>query len=116
MGVTITQAASTLSVSEKTVRRRIKNGTLRAELVGDPPRYEIDPEELDSVQDKATQEVDSDQDNVYPALVQILQEQLQEKDRQIKELHILLQSAQEQTSRMLIAGNGHRKHWWWPFA
>ena len=115
MGVTITQAASTLSVSEKTVRRRIKNGTLPAELVGDPPRYEIDPEALDSVQDESTQRVDNGHDNVYP-LVQILQEQLQEKDRQIKELHILLQGAQEQTSRMLVSGNGHRKHWWWPFA
>ena len=32
MGVSIAQAASILGVSEKTVRRRIKSGTLRAEL------------------------------------------------------------------------------------
>jgi len=115
MGVSIVQAASTLGVSEKTIRRRIKSGSLRAELVGDPRRYEIDPADLDSVQEESTPRMDSDQDTVYPALIQILREQLQEKDRQIKELHILLQGAHEQAGRMLTAGNGHRRRWWWPF-
>ncbi len=49
------------------------------------------------------------------SIVETLKGQLQEKDRQIKELHILLQGAQEQTIRMLNAGNGHQKRWWWPF-
>lgn len=115
MGVSIAQAASILGVSEKTVRRRIKSGSLRAELVGDPRRYEIDLSDVDSVLGESTPDVDSDQDTVYPGLIQILREQLQEKDRQIKELHILLQGAHEQAGRMLTAGNGRPRHWWWPF-
>ena len=116
MGITIAQAASTLNVSEKTIRRRIKNGVIQAALVGNPARYEIAADELDSGQNGSTQKTDNGYDNVYPNLSQMLQEQLQEKDRQIKELHILLQSAQEQASRMLVVGNGNQKHWWWPFA
>ena len=115
MVMTISQAASTLGVSEKTIRRWIKSGSLRARLVGEPPRYEIDPEDLDNVHAKSTQEVGNGRDGVYPALIGMLQEQLHEKDRQIKELNILLQGAQDQTSRMLTSGNTERKRWWWPF-
>ena len=116
MGITIAQAASTLNVSEKTIRRRIKNGVIQAALVGNPARYEIAADELGSGQNESARKTDNGHNNVYPNLAHMLQEQLQEKDRQIKELHILLQSAQEQTSRMLVVGNGNQKHWWWPFA
>jgi excisionase family DNA binding protein len=120
MGVTISQAATTLGVSEKTVRRRIKSGTLPASLVGDPPHYEIDSEIIKSLQtqnlqDDAADDDDGEMDKGYVSLIHILQDQLQEKDRQIKELHILLQGSQENYSRMLTSGNGHKKHWWWPF-
>ncbi len=115
MGMTIAQAASTLGVSEKTVRRRVKNGSLPAQLVGDPPHYEIAPEDLGIVQEESTPPIDVDQDALEYALIEALKAQLQEKDRQIKELHILLQGAQEQASRMLNAGNGHHRRWWWPF-
>ena len=50
MGITIAQAASTLNVSEKTIRRRIKNGVIQASLVGNPARYEIAADELGSGQ------------------------------------------------------------------
>lgn len=115
MGMTIAQAASTLGVSEKTIRRRVKNGSLPAQLVGEPPHYEIAPEDLGIVQEESTPPVDVDQGALEYALIETLKAQLQEKDRQIKELHILLQGAQEQTSRMLDAGNGHHRRWWWPF-
>ena len=118
MGVSIAQAASTLGVSEKTIRRRIKRGFLKAQLVGTPPRYDIPSEEVDIVQETSNQGEDNGVDvgmgNVYPRWIEVLREQLQEKDRQIKELHILLQGAHEQTGRMLESGGvRHRK--WWPF-
>ena len=120
MGVTISQAATTLGVSEKTVRRRIKSGTLPAALVGDPPHYEIDSEivkglQAQNLQDDPNDNDEGETDKGHLSLIHILQDQLQEKDRQIKELHILLQGSQENYSRMLTSGNGHKKHWWWPF-
>ena len=124
--MTIGQAASSLGVSEKTIRRRIKSGFLQADLVGDPPHYEIDFQGLHGGQDipgqrvdsnghKASEGVDKGRSDAYPDLMRILRDQLQEKDRQIKELHILLQGAHEQTSRMLTDGGGRRQRWWWPF-
>lgn len=118
MGISIVQAASTLGVSEKTIRRRIKRGLIRAQLVGEPPRYEIEDEEVDTVQVTSNQGEDNGEgdgiDNVYPGWVDVLREQLQEKDRQIKELHILLQGAHEQTGRMLESGRTKQRKWW-PF-
>ncbi|MQF65079.1 hypothetical protein FIM04_03040 [SAR202 cluster bacterium AC-409-J13_OGT_754m] len=141
--MTIGQTAATLGVSEKTIRRRIKKGLLNAKLVGEPPHYEIeaseigfneelssqsddfvqpvsDPEGLSSQSDEFVQPVsdpsgDTTQNKDYRDLLDMLKEQLSEKDGQIKELHILLQAAQEQAGRILTAGGERRRRWWWPF-
>ena len=126
MGMTIGQTAATLGVSEKTIRRRIKKGLLNAKLVGEPPHYEIEAseigfnEELSSQNDDFVQPVsdpsgDTTQNKDYRDLLDMLKEQLSEKDGQIKELHILLQAAQEQAGRILTAGGQRRRRWWWPF-
>ncbi len=178
MGVTVAQAASTMGVSEKTIRRRIKSGALQAQLVGDPAHYEIDTalqdigqdtsthragetngaaanggHRLDIGQDTSTQRaekaadpavngghrqdngqdtstpwtdetagpaaeggqpVDNGKQDVYQEMIGTLTSQLVEKDRQINELHILLQMAQEQAGRALAAPRRARR-WWWPF-
>ena len=127
MGMTIGQAATTLGVSEKTIRRRIKKGLLEARLVGEPPHYEIDEsiigggEEVSRQTDEYVQPRKETIDPTalgsrgYEDLVDMLKKQLSEKDGQIKELHILLQAAQEQTGRILTAGVQGKRRWWWPF-
>ena len=127
MGMTIGQAATTLGVSEKTIRRRIKKGLLEARLVGEPPHYEID-ESIIGVREEVSSQPEGDDRPVkeaidqttfgvrgYEDLVDMLKKQLSEKDGQIKELHILLQAAQEQTGRILTAGVQGRRRRWWPF-
>ena len=47
MTMTIGEAASSLGVSEKTIRRRIKKGVIRAGLSGSPPMYKLDDEEIE---------------------------------------------------------------------
>jgi excisionase family DNA binding protein len=109
---TIAEAANTLRVSEKTVRRRIKDGSLPAQLVGEPPRYQIPP---DVIADLATS-LPAGRDpwsgeaaNMLAELMDSLQlqlkekdRQLDEKDRQIRELHVLLQTSQEHLSRTML--------------
>jgi len=122
MGMTITQAASTLGVSEKTIRRRIKSASIHARMVGDPPHYEIEPADLGIIEEPQGKRNDTNQTNhtspkpsVNDTLIETFKEQLYEKDRQIKELHILLQGAQEQAQHMLNGRTVDHRRWWWPF-
>ncbi len=109
---TIAEAANTLRVSEKTVRRRIKDGSLPAQLVGEPPRYEIPPNavadlasSLPAGRDGWSGEAASMLSELMDSLQVQLKEkdrQLEEKDRQIRELHVLLQTSQEHLSRTML--------------
>ena len=124
MTMTIGEAASSLGVSEKTIRRRIKKGVIRAVLSGSPPMYKLDDEEIERLglrdnlsfkaKDKENQPEETRQ-NTHDEMTTMLMEQIREKDRQIKELHILLQGSQEQHKRMLTETKGARGPWWWPF-
>jgi excisionase family DNA binding protein len=124
MAMTIGETASRLGVSEKTIRRRIKKGVIRAVLSGSPQMYRIHDEEIERLgfgeicsfkpSDKgkrAEEVVHEGHDEVTKLLV----EQIKEKDRQIKELHILLQGSQEQHKRIVAETKGSRGLWWWPF-
>jgi|GEM_PF-1332300 len=109
---TISEAANVLGVSEKTVRRRIKDGSLPAQLVGEPPRYEIADEAIASLasalpssRDGWSEEISAMLSQLADALQGQLKEkdrQLEEKDRQIRELHVLLQTSQEHLSRAML--------------
>jgi excisionase family DNA binding protein len=109
---TIAEAANALRVSEKTVRRRIKDGSLPAQLVGEPPRYEIAPEvvadlasSLSAGKDAWSGEAATMLGELMDSLQLQLKEkdrQLEEKDRQIRELHVLLQTSQEHLSRAML--------------
>ncbi|MSQ06536.1 MAG: hypothetical protein EXR54_04365 [Dehalococcoidia bacterium] len=109
---TIAEAANTLRVSEKTVRRRIKDGSLPAQLIGEPPRYEIAPDliadmasSLPAGRDGWSGEAVSMLSELMDSLQVQLKEkdrQLEEKDRQIRELHVLLQTSQEHVSRAML--------------
>jgi DNA-directed RNA polymerase specialized sigma subunit len=55
-------------------------------------------------------------------VLEVLREQLREKDRQIAELHVLLRETQGQIERLLPAHISQpetqmlkKRHWWWPF-
>jgi excisionase family DNA binding protein len=109
---TIAEAANVLRVSEKTVRRRIKDGSLPAQLVGEPPRYEIAPDvvadlanSLPAGRDGWSLEAASMLSELMDSLQIQLKEkdrQMEEKDRQIRELHVLLQTSQEHLSRIML--------------
>jgi hypothetical protein len=86
--------------------------------------YRVDDEEIQrlglrnnhsfKLEDKADQTEEARQ-NSHDEVTKILMEQIREKDRQIKELHILLQGSQEQHKRMLTETKASRGPWWWPF-
>lgn len=124
MAMTIGETASSLGVSEKTIRRRIKKGVIRAVLSGSPAMYMIQDEEIERLglsdirsskpsdkQKRAEKIVHEGSDE----LTKLLVEQIKEKDRQIKELHILLQGSQEQHKKILSETKISRRLWWWPF-
>ncbi len=111
MQVTIAEAAKLLRVSEHTVRRRVRNGELPSvqvarsqgyvwmiELPDDapadmPPSGEIAA--LHQLIESLNTQVDS------------LKEQLSSKDRQIEQLHVLLQQAQA-----ALPAAGDNRSWW----
>lgn len=135
----IKTASIQTGLSETTLRRMIKAGTLKAALVGSGPtrHWEIEPEALGSLGKSMDNRMDNQTSNmvILDATVELLKKenewlkgelearreeirekdaQLRNKDTQIHELHILLQQAQEQVQRMLPAPR--RRRWWWPFS
>jgi predicted ArsR family transcriptional regulator len=116
---TIKEAADRLGLSENTVRRRLHAGLLKG-YQEDPPYgrwlVELSDEDIEGAA-RATS------DGVTPELVEALRDtirrqdetleqfsrQLESKDQQIKELHVLLQQAQA----ALPAPNENRS--WWRF-
>jgi hypothetical protein len=100
MLVTIAEAARRLRLSEYTIRRRLRTGELPGEQVPTPQGYvwmvEVDDEPPDT-----------SADGEVAALISVLREQLEAKDKQIEQLHILLQQAQ---SALPAPRNG--RPWW----
>jgi len=109
-------------VSERTLRRLIKEGKLEAALVGSGSNrhWEVDEESLSGIGRPPSGQLDGHlPDNGQYASGQIecpncdwlrhhLEAQLEEKDRQIRELHVLLQEGQAQLTRILPAP----RRWW----
>jgi AraC-like DNA-binding protein len=121
---TVAQTAQALGVSEKTVYRRIKSGQLKARLEGQPPNWIIEPVDISGHgggHASRQQYICSGEAGDGAILtIEILREQLGEKDRQIAELHVLLREAHGQMERLLPAPQeeaqgAKARHWWWPF-
>ena len=137
--VSVTEAANLLGVSEETVKRRLRRGELRGERRRRPQGYVwlvdlLDESFSTTTHDHSTttqgDRGDHDTDHntsgdeghyLLQEMVEMLQtqvkaqqEQLESKDRQISELHVLLQQAQERVNRMLPPPR--RRRWWWPFS
>jgi hypothetical protein len=115
--VSIKEAAQLLGVTEVTIRRRIRHGDLHAYQQEIPQGFAWMVEVPDDVR-PSVGHADDIPGEIQEALHEIirrqderiaqLQEQLQAKDRQIGELHVLLQRAQA----ALPAPKEDRQSWW----
>ena len=119
MPYSIAQAAAQLGVHPATVRRHIRSGKLPAELVdGQWTIHDCAIAQVIEQSHQPEQGVHNGDSSAHQMLIAVLERQLEEKDRQIRELHVLLQAAQEQTQRMLSEGHSparDQRRWWWPF-
>lgn len=113
MDVTITEAARRFGISERTVRRRLHNGELQGRQVATPQGFVWTVELPDDVPNDQTNGRVADGEVVaLRELVAVLKNQVETKDQQIKELHILLQ--QSQAHAALPAPRQDRPWWrWW---
>jgi transposase-like protein len=95
MEVTITEAARRLGISERTVRRRLHNGDLPGRQLATPQGFVWTVEMPDDVSNDQTngKAIDGELEALRE-LVAVLKDQVETKDQQIKELHVLLQQAQ----------------------
>ena len=100
--LTIAQAADTLGIAQSTIRKRLRSGDLEGQKVKGAGgfRWEV------FVADDPTIKSDTNDDTDGGALVEILRDELAEKNRQISELHRLL----AQTALNAAPGRP-----WWKF-
>ncbi len=111
-------------ISEKTLRKWIKQGKLEATMrITDHGRqWDISTEAVEGLSRDHDGMVPEDRLEGSGSMTEPgtcencdwLRTQIDTKDQQVRELHILLQQAQEQVNRMLPAPQPRR--WWWPFS
>jgi transposase-like protein len=112
MQVTITEAARRLGISERTVRRRLHNGDLPGRQLATPQGFVWTVEMPDDTPNGQSNGKPIDgEPEALRELVAVLKDQIETKDQQIKELHVLLQQAQA----ALPAPRDDRPWWrFWP--
>jgi hypothetical protein len=113
--VTIKEAAKRLRVSELTIRRRLAKGLISGVQEPTPQGYvwmvELSDDEVEGDQG-ITQELISRMDDTIAILsdqVKVQQEELVAKNKQIEQLHVLLQ----QTQSALPAPKENQHSWWY---
>jgi transposase-like protein len=120
--VTVPEAARRLGVTEDTVKRRLRKGELQGERKARPQGYtwmvEL-PDEESETDSTVTGTVSSSGDDTVDhrvsngeirrleEMVSMLQHQLEVREREVQELHVLLQQAQA----ALPAARDNRR-WW----
>ena len=112
--LTIKEAAKRLRVSELAIRRRLAKGLISGVQEPTPQGYvwmvELSDDEVEGDQG-ITQELISRMDDTIAILseqVKVQQEELTAKNKQIEQLHVLLQQAQS----ALPAPKENRQSWW----
>ena len=113
--VAIKEAAARLGVVEATVRRRIHRGELSAVQEVTPQGFVWVVELPDGVDEVQAESVGDG----FRDLVAVLRRELESKDvelearrREVQELHVLLQRAQEQVQAALPAPKENHHSWW----
>jgi len=115
--VSIREAAERLGMSPDTIRRHLRNGTLKGEQEKTPQgfrwRVQINtngsqPNNTDGHQD-ATGELIATLRNQVESQAKELQELREDRRREVQELHILLQTAQ---AALTAPKEGIRPAWW----
>lgn len=102
MQVTIQEAANTLGIAESTVRRRLRNGELEGQQMPTPQGYTwlVDLPEDQAVEQENQQSLVGESGLMRELVDSLrshmegLENQLGTKDRQIEQLHVLLQQVQ----------------------
>ena len=105
----VQEAAKRLQKSEPTIRRWIRDGKLDATMVDgvyDIPESAVNEQ---SMSGHMTDEMSEDQVTAMSAHIQSLERQLEEKDKQISELHQLLMASERQSQLLLE----HRREPWY---
>ena len=109
--VTIKEASTKLGLSENTVRRRLHSGLLNG-YQEDPPNGKWWVEVPEGVEVQESQHQEGSEHELVVVLreeLMVRDKQLEAKDEQIRELHVLLQQAQA----ALPAPKENRR--WWRF-
>jgi hypothetical protein len=112
--LTIKEAAKRLRVSELTIRRRLAKGLISGVQEPTPQGYvwmvELSDDEAEGDQG-ITQEIISRMDDTIAILseqVKVQQEELAAKNKQIEQLHVLLQQFQ-----IALPAAGDNRSWWY---
>jgi hypothetical protein len=111
MHVSIPEASRLLRVSENTVRRRLKNGELKGHHVASVGGFAWMIELPDDLVQDAPESGEMAEMRASMARMEahitLLEGQLQAKDKQIEQLHVLLQQAQA-----ALPAAGDNRSWW----
>jgi predicted site-specific integrase-resolvase len=121
--LTIKEAAERLGISEVTIRRRLRTGQLKGYQESPPTGKwfievsddDVERGEVDRDEDDDTLElVDALRDTIkrQDEVIALLKHQLEAREREVQELHVLLQQSQ---AALPAAGGNHS--WWrklWP--
>jgi DNA-directed RNA polymerase specialized sigma24 family protein len=118
--VSITDAATILKVSVDNVRRRIKQGELKARKVASPHGeiYLVEipdgivpvPSDLQEKKEENPTEVETIE--AMKKTISVLENELDTRRREVQELHVLLQRAQKQLSSGKSESAPNKTSWW----